>query len=84
MDVIYGAASFDAHTLAVNDDTVTADNITHRDGHGARPHPHTGHRFAGRDGLDAVLSMTECPKSVVIIGGGVIGVEFATLFSRWA
>lgn len=29
---------------------------------------------------DGVLSMTQCPESVVIIGGGVIGVEFADLF----
>ena len=30
---------------------------------------------------DGVLAMTEAPKSVIIIGGGVIGVEFATLYS---
>ena len=30
---------------------------------------------------DDILSMTELPKSFVIIGGGVIGIEFATLFA---
>lgn len=30
---------------------------------------------------DAVLELKECPDSVVIIGGGVIGVEFATVFN---
>ncbi|MDR2048041.1 MAG: dihydrolipoyl dehydrogenase [Treponema sp.] len=30
---------------------------------------------------DAVLSLTRVPESAVIIGGGVIGVEFATLFN---
>ncbi len=30
---------------------------------------------------DAVLEMKECPEKIVIIGGGVIGVEFATLFN---
>lgn len=30
---------------------------------------------------DGVLALEECPESVVIIGGGVIGVEFATLFA---
>ena len=30
---------------------------------------------------DDVLSLKECPDSVVIIGGGVIGVEFATIFN---
>lgn len=28
-----------------------------------------------------VLELKECPESVIIIGGGVIGIEFATLFS---
>ncbi|MFH1849223.1 MAG: FAD-dependent oxidoreductase [archaeon] len=31
---------------------------------------------------DAVLSLKEQPESMVIIGGGVIGAEFATIFSR--
>jgi dihydrolipoamide dehydrogenase len=30
---------------------------------------------------DDILSMTELPESFVIIGGGVIGIEFATLFA---
>ena len=30
---------------------------------------------------DDILTMTELPESFVIIGGGVIGIEFATLFS---
>lgn len=28
-----------------------------------------------------LLNMTECPKEIVIVGGGVIGIEFATLYS---
>lgn len=30
---------------------------------------------------DQVLALTSCPKRIVIIGGGVIGMEFATLFN---
>jgi len=30
---------------------------------------------------DAALSLKKIPKSIIIIGGGVIGVEFATLFN---
>ncbi|MDR3644665.1 MAG: dihydrolipoyl dehydrogenase [Clostridia bacterium] len=30
---------------------------------------------------DAVLAMATCPESIVIIGGGVIGVEFASLYT---
>ena len=29
-----------------------------------------------------LLNLTECPKSIVIIGAGVIGVEFASLYTR--
>ena len=29
-----------------------------------------------------LLNMTKCPKEIVIIGAGVIGIEFATLYSR--
>lgn len=31
---------------------------------------------------DGVFKLTEMPKSLVIIGGGVIGVEFATIYSN--
>jgi len=30
---------------------------------------------------DGLLSIGRCPQSVIIIGGGVIGIEFATLFA---
>jgi dihydrolipoamide dehydrogenase len=30
---------------------------------------------------DGVLNLTVCPEKVIIIGGGVIGVEFATIFN---
>lgn len=30
---------------------------------------------------DGLLNIERCPQSVIIIGGGVIGIEFATLFS---
>jgi len=30
---------------------------------------------------DGVLDMSSCPEKIVIIGGGVIGIEFATIFN---
>ncbi|WP_028325259.1 dihydrolipoyl dehydrogenase [Desulfatirhabdium butyrativorans] len=44
-------------------------------------------KFEGADGPDVLdstrmLELTELPGSIVIIGGGVIGVEFAQIFSR--
>ncbi|MEY4630561.1 MAG: hypothetical protein RIQ81_681 [Pseudomonadota bacterium] len=32
---------------------------------------------------DDVLSITEVPKSMAVIGGGVVGIEFASLFARF-
>jgi dihydrolipoamide dehydrogenase len=46
----------------------------------ARP-PVTG--IDGKNVLDSdgVLDMSACPEKIVIIGGGVIGIEFATIFN---
>ena len=76
----------DTHTLSVRsaDDqvtTVTFDKLILATGSApARP------PIEGIDGKnvvtsDEVLSMTELPESFVIIGGGVIGIEFATLIA---
>ena len=82
VDVIYGAASFvDKNTLTVNNDTVTADHIIISTGTAPARIPIPGIDSPGVMDSDAVLALTACPGSVVIIGGGVIGVEFATLFA---
>ena len=76
----------DSHTLDVvqpTDEhlTVTFDKLILATGSSpARP------PIEGIDGQnvvtsDDILSMTELPESFVIIGGGVIGIEFATLFA---
>ncbi len=76
----------DTHTLDVvqpSDEhfTVTFDKLILATGSSpARP------PIEGIDGKnvvtsDDILSMTELPESFVIIGGGVIGIEFATLFA---
>ena len=43
--------------------------------------PLPGHDLPGVISSTEALSLPECPKSLVIIGGGVIGVEFASLYS---
>ncbi|WP_227762091.1 dihydrolipoyl dehydrogenase [Zhaonella formicivorans] len=71
----------DPHTINVNGNLVNAEKIILATGSApARP------PIPGIDGeniitSDEVLAMTECPDSFVIIGGGVIGMEFATLFA---
>ena len=71
----------DAHTIATDDARLTADKLILATGSApAKP------QIEGIEGenvmtSDEVLAMTTLPKSVVIIGGGVIGIEFATLLS---
>jgi len=50
---------------------------------GSRPAELDGFKFDGRKIIssDEALSLAEFPRSLMIIGGGVIGCEFASLFS---
>ncbi|MGI6168833.1 MAG: dihydrolipoyl dehydrogenase [Christensenellales bacterium] len=74
-------ALLDAHRIAVGDRVVEADKIILATGAAPSLPP-----ISGVDGervltSDQVLAMESCPDSLVIIGGGVIGIEFATLFA---
>lgn len=69
------------HTIRVGDETVEAEQIILAAGSVPASIPVPGADLPGVINSDGVLSMEECPESLVIIGGGVIGVEFATLFS---
>lgn len=71
----------DAHTIEVNGEIITFDKLILATGSApARP------PIPGIDGInvvtsDEILAMASLPESFVIIGGGVIGIEFATLFA---
>ena len=74
----------DINTIEVvgrDNQTITTDKMIIATG--SRPSkPH----IPGLDGSkvldsDGVLNLTTCPDKVIIIGGGVIGVEFATIFN---
>lgn len=69
----------DAHTLKVGDETLTTGSIILAMGSFPAALPISGIDSAKNS--DDVLAMRELPKSTVIIGGGVIGIEFATLLS---
>ena len=79
-----GHASFlDAHTVVVGDDTVSAKNIIIATGSTAKLPP-----IADIDDPRVVtstelLQMTERPNRLCIIGAGVIGMEFASVFNRF-
>ncbi len=81
VDVIRGEASFvDRNTLKTPQGDLTAKNILIATGSSpARP------PIPGLDSPNVVtsrelLDLEECPKSLVIIGAGVIGIEFASFF----
>ena len=82
--LLRGHASFlDAHTVVVGDDTVSAKNIIIATGSTAKLPP-----IADIDDPRVVtstelLQMTEQPKRLCIIGAGVIGMEFASVFNRF-
>ncbi len=84
-DIIKGRAFIkDRNTIVVSgkdDSIINTDKIIIATG--SRPFKPS---IEGIDGLrvfdsDRVLECNECPERVVIIGGGVIGVEFATIFN---
>lgn len=69
------------HTIKAGEEEIEADQIILATGSFPARIPITGADKEGVMDSDGVLALEECPESVVIIGGGVIGVEFATLFS---
>ena len=82
--LLRGHASFlDAHTVSVSGDTVSAKSIIIATGSTAKLPP-----IADIDDPRVVtstelLQMTEQPKRLCIIGAGVIGMEFASVFNRF-
>lgn len=87
VDVIGGTASFiDANTLKINMGKkearkIKADKILIATG--TKP-SHPDHiSFDGKVILDSddILEMTELPRSIVVVGAGVIGAEYASIFS---
>lgn len=79
---IEGEARFvDAHTIEVNGDRHEAKNIVIATGSAPKGLPIPGAELAMTS--DDILSMTELPKSLCIVGGGVIGMEFAAIFNTY-
>lgn len=80
IDVIEGMGQLTGpHTVQVEDSRYTGDNIVLATGSTA--HVPAGVAVEGRVVTSTeALRMTEVPDSVVIIGGSVIGVEFASLW----
>lgn len=80
--VLYGEAEFiDEHTVRVGEDLYSCDYMILATGSSPSRPP-----IEGADGenvftSDGILELEYVPSSVAVIGGGVIGIEFASFFS---
>jgi NAD(P) transhydrogenase len=78
-----GSASFvDDHTVALDGKQVSAEKIVVATG--SQPAHQEGIAFNSRtilDSDDVVLHLEQIPSTLLIVGAGVIGVEFASMFA---
>jgi NAD(P) transhydrogenase len=86
IEMINGVASFvDPHTMRVDSQrgqqTYTAEAIIIATG--TKPSASTKVAMNGRNIIDSdqILSMPEIPKTLIVVGGGVIGVEYTCMFA---
>lgn len=80
--LIHGEASFrNAHTVVVGETEYSAEHIIVATGSSPSILPIPGAEYAVTS--DFLLSMTTLPKSIVIIGGGVIGLELASILNTY-
>ncbi len=70
----------DSHTVVVGDQVLTGDKILIATGSNPVLPPIPGLDLPGVVTSDGILSAPPAGKRLVIIGGGVIGVEFASMF----
>lgn len=79
--LVKGSAALVSNTLIqVGDQQIQADKIILATGSVPSDVPIKGSETKGLMNSDEVLALTQLPDSAVIIGGGVIGIEFASLF----
>jgi len=87
VDVIHGTAIFsDANTISISQKTGAAQTLTAEKiliATGTRPHHPASYPWhdARLFESDTILSIPELPASMLIIGGGVIGSEYACTFA---
>lgn len=80
VNIVSGEARFTApKTVVVGDETYTADRVIIATGSLPASLPVEGAEHTVNS--DYLLSMTSLPASMTIIGGGVIGMEFASIYN---
>ncbi len=82
--MVRGFAKFkDSKTVVVNDEEYTADNIIIATGSDSKCPPVEGLQLPGVINSTQLLNIDHLPKRLCIIGAGVIGMEFASVFSSF-
>lgn len=78
------AAFVDAHTVQIGDETVTAKDIVIATGSSVTPLPGVEVDNAAKRIVDSTgaLELDEVPEHLVVIGGGVIGLELGSVWRR--
>ena len=83
VNVVNAVASFkDAKTVVADGEEYTADHIIIASGSVSKSLPIPGHDLECVKDSTQMLSIDYVPASLTIIGGGVIGMEFASIFSQ--
>lgn len=73
----------DAKTVKLSTgEVLECDNLVIATGSEPAAIPVPGANLPGVVDSTGLLNMTECPRHIIIVGGGVIGIEFATFFNR--
>lgn len=84
VELIYGTASFvDEHSIKVNDILITASNFIISTGSSEKIIPIKGIDSNNVITSKELLNIDSVPKHLVVVGGGVIGVEMACIFKEF-
>lgn len=82
--LVKGQAAFtDEHTVTIGDTIVEADNIIIATGSESRMPPITGIDNPRVITSTETLQLQSLPETMVIVGAGVIGIEFASILARF-
>lgn len=85
INLVRGSASFkDPHTVVVGDEEYSADYIIIATGSVSASLPVPGADLEGILTSKEILDIEELPKKLCVIGGGVIGLEFASIFNSFS
>jgi len=84
VEVISGTAEIiDHHQVKVGESLIDARNILIATGSKPAGLPIAGADLPGVLNSNEILELTDVPQSLAIVGGGVIGLEFASIFNRF-